>query len=68
MPKGIYEQINLLVSEEAINTSGISVFDGSCMSNSLSSLGKLLCKPPSLRCLCISSPRNSTIGEECGRI
>lgn len=35
MPKGIYKQINLVASEEAINTSGVSMSDGSCMSSSL---------------------------------
>ena len=61
MPTGIYKQLNLLVSEEAV-FSGISMFEGLCMSSFLSSLEKLLCKPPRLRCFCISSPRNGTVG------
>ena len=67
MPTGIYKQLNLLVSEEAV-LSGINTFDGPCMSSLLSSLEKLLCKPPRLRCFCISSPRNGTMGVECGNV
>lgn len=63
MPTGIYKQLNLLVSEEAV-FSGISMFEGLCMSSFLSSLEKLLCKPPRLRCFCIFSPRNGTMGHK----
>lgn len=66
MPKGIYKQLNLLVSEEAVF--GTNTFNSSCMSSLLPNLKQSLFKSSRLRCLCISSPVNGTRGEEYRKI